>query len=31
LSPEHPDNDKYDIEAARVKHEEEMAKAGIHG
>lgn len=25
LSPEHPDNDRYDIEAARRKHEEEMA------
>ena len=25
LSPEHPDNDRYDIEAARKKHEEEMA------
>ena len=31
LSPDHPDNDKYDIEAARVKHEEEMAKAGVRG
>jgi cysteine desulfurase len=25
LSPEHPDNDRYDIEAARRKHEEDMA------
>jgi cysteine desulfurase len=25
LNPEHPDNDRYDIEAARRKHEEEMA------
>ncbi len=31
LSPEHPDNDKYDIEAARVKHGEEMARAGVTG
>jgi len=29
LSPEHPDNDTYDIEAARVKHGEDMAKAGV--
>ena len=27
LSPEHPDNDKYDVEAARVKHEEDLAAA----
>ena len=27
LSPEHPDNDRYDIEAARKKHEEEMSAA----
>ncbi len=25
LNPEHPDNDRYDIDAARRKHEEEMA------
>ncbi len=25
LNPEHPDNDRYDIDAARKKHEEEMA------
>jgi cysteine desulfurase len=25
LSPEHPDNDTYDIEAARRKHEVEMS------
>jgi cysteine desulfurase len=28
LNPDHPDNDKYDIEAARRKHEEAMATAG---
>ncbi|MEO7298842.1 MAG: aminotransferase class V-fold PLP-dependent enzyme, partial [Verrucomicrobiota bacterium] len=27
LNPEHPDNDKYDIQAARVKHELDMAEA----
>ncbi|MBM3846459.1 MAG: aminotransferase class V-fold PLP-dependent enzyme, partial [Verrucomicrobia bacterium] len=27
LNPEHPDNDKYDIEAARQKHEQETAQA----
>jgi cysteine desulfurase len=27
LNPEHPDNDQYDIEAARVKHEQDMAAA----
>ena len=27
LNPDHPDNDKYDIEAARVKHEEDLAAA----
>ncbi|MBI1842514.1 MAG: cysteine desulfurase NifS [Verrucomicrobia bacterium] len=27
LSPEHPDNDKYDIEAARAKHEADLAQA----
>jgi len=27
LNPEHPDNDRYDIEAARKKHEEEMSAA----
>lgn len=27
LNPDHPDNDRYDIEAARVRHEEEMAAA----
>ena len=27
LNPEHPDNDKYDVEAARVKHEEDLAAA----
>ncbi|MBL9166583.1 MAG: cysteine desulfurase NifS [Verrucomicrobiales bacterium] len=27
LNPEHPDNDNYDIESARAKHEEDMAKA----
>jgi cysteine desulfurase len=27
LNPEHPDNDAYDIEAARVKHEQDMAAA----
>jgi cysteine desulfurase len=27
LNPEHPDNDKYDIEAARAKHEEDLASA----
>ncbi|MSU32004.1 MAG: cysteine desulfurase NifS [Pedosphaera sp.] len=29
LNPEHTDNDNYDIEAARVKHGEEMLRAGI--
>ena len=27
LSPEHPDNDAYDIEAAREKHETDLAEA----
>ena len=27
LNPEHPDNDNYDIEAARVKHEQDLADA----
>lgn len=27
LNPEHPDNDQYDIEAARVKHELDLAEA----
>jgi cysteine desulfurase len=27
LNPEHPDNDKYDIEAAREKHEQDLAEA----
>lgn len=27
LNPEHPDNDKYDIEAARVKHEQDLEEA----
>jgi cysteine desulfurase len=27
LNPDHPDNDKYDIEAARVKHEQDLASA----
>jgi cysteine desulfurase len=27
LNPEHPDNDRYDIEAARQKHEQDMAAA----
>lgn len=27
LSPEHPDNEQYDIEAARVKHEADLAAA----
>ncbi len=27
LNPEHPDNVQYDVEAARKKHEEEMAQA----
>ncbi len=27
LNPEHPDNDKYDIDAARVKHEQDLAEA----
>lgn len=27
LSPEHPDNDAYDIEAAREKHESDLAEA----
>jgi cysteine desulfurase len=27
LNPDHPDNDRYDIEAARQKHEQEMAGA----
>src|ERR1041385_2375216 len=27
LNPEHPDNEQYDIEAARVKHEQDMAAA----
>lgn len=27
LSPEHPDNDQYDIEAAREKHETDLAEA----
>lgn len=27
LNPEHPDNDAYDIDAARVKHESDLAEA----
>jgi cysteine desulfurase len=27
LNPEHPDNDRYDIQAAREKHEEDLAAA----
>ncbi len=27
LNPDHPDNDAYDVEAARVKHEQELAAA----
>ena len=27
LNPDHQDNDKYDIEAARAKHEQDLAKA----
>ena len=27
LNPSHPDNDQYDIEAARVKHEKDLAEA----
>ncbi|MBA4150730.1 MAG: cysteine desulfurase NifS [Verrucomicrobia bacterium] len=27
LNPEHPDNDKYDIDAARIKHEQDLAEA----
>lgn len=27
LNPDHPDNDKYDIEAARQKHEQDLADA----
>ena len=27
LNPEHPDNDNYDVEAARVKHEQDLAQA----
>jgi cysteine desulfurase len=27
LNPEHPDNDKYDINAARAKHEQDLAEA----
>ncbi|HAM70398.1 MAG TPA: cysteine desulfurase NifS [Verrucomicrobiales bacterium] len=27
LNPEHPDNDKYDVEAARAKHEQDMAQS----
>lgn len=27
LNPSHPDNDQYDIEAARAKHEQELAEA----
>jgi cysteine desulfurase len=27
LNPEHPDNDQYDIEASRVKHEQDLAEA----
>jgi len=27
LNPDHPDNDQYDIEAARVKHEQDLAAA----
>ena len=27
LNPSHPDNDKYDVEAARRKHEEDLAAA----
>ena len=27
LNPSHPDNDKYDIEAAREKHEQDLAEA----
>ncbi len=29
LNPEHPDNDNYDIEAARVKHEQDMATEAL--
>ena len=27
LNPNHPDNDKYDIQAARIKHEQDLAEA----
>jgi cysteine desulfurase len=27
LNPDHPDNDKYDIDAAREKHEQELAES----
>ena len=27
LNPEHPDNDNYDVQAARVKHEQDLAQA----
>jgi cysteine desulfurase len=27
LNPSHPDNDKYDVEAARLKHEQDLAEA----
>jgi len=27
LNPEHPDNNSYDIAAARVKHEQDLAAA----
>ena len=27
LNPSHPDNDKYDVEGAREKHEKDLAEA----
>ena len=27
LNPDHPDNDKYDVEGARAKHEQDIAAA----
>ncbi len=31
LNPAHPDNDKYDVEAARAKHEQDLADAQRQG
>jgi cysteine desulfurase len=30
LNPSHPDNDKYDVESARAKHEQDLADATRH-